>query len=118
MTPTRRRFLQVGAALAMLSNGRRTLHAKPLDRSAERLLSVVGDRNAAARIGHAHLAAAPENGDADLVLRLLEVPEGMDAAWELEARRRADFRHGRVEPVEGWILSQTEIRLCVLAALA
>jgi len=120
MKPTRRRFIQAGAALAASGLTARNAPAgagQPGTR-AERLLAVLGDREAAARIGRARLAAAPDEGDLDLVLRLLDVPEGVDAARVLEARRRADFRDGRTVRVEGWVLSRTETRLCVLAALA
>lgn len=118
MMPTRRRFVQASVILAAAGlAGRHALEARSPGSPAERLLSVLGDRAAAAGIGHARLAVAPEDADVDRVLRLLEVPEGADVARELEARRRADFRDGRIVPVEGWMLSQTEMRLCVLAAL-
>jgi hypothetical protein len=120
MTPTRRRFIQTGAALAVsgLIAGRASAGAGRPGTPGERLLAVLDDREAAARIGRARLAAAPDEGDLDGVLRLLNVPEGVDAARTLEARRRADFRDGRTVRVDGWVLSRTEACLCVLAALA
>ena len=35
----------------------------------------------------------------------------------LLAQQRQDFEHGRIVKVQGWILSETEARLCTLAAL-
>jgi len=35
----------------------------------------------------------------------------------MRAQQRQDFEHDRVVKVQGWILSETEVRLCALAAL-
>jgi hypothetical protein len=32
-------------------------------------------------------------------------------------QQRQDFKHGRIANVKGWILSETEVRLCAMAAL-
>jgi hypothetical protein len=81
----------------------------------------------AASVGREVLAARPEEADADTLVRRLV--EGERARFEaaaadpeklaalLRERHRADFESGRVRPVRGWILSDTEARLCALAAL-
>jgi len=35
----------------------------------------------------------------------------------LSDQQRADFAHGRTIMIDGWILSETEVRLCALAAM-
>jgi hypothetical protein len=78
----------------------------------------------AASVGREVLAARPEEADADTLVRRLV--EGERARFEalaadpvklaalLRERHRADFESGRVLAVRGWILSDTEARLCAL----
>lgn len=84
-------------------------------------------RPASARIvGFAYLEARPEEADIVVLLQRIlgdaaaAAPTG--AQFEalpatVAARKRADFVEGRLVNVGGWLLSETEGRLCALVAL-
>jgi glycosyltransferase A (GT-A) superfamily protein (DUF2064 family) len=88
------------------------------------LLSALGDRRAAAVVGHLALGAMPEMGNvqviADGIWESLAMDRNSDAA-DIRARLssviREDFTAERTLRVEGWLVSETEARLCALAAL-
>ena len=86
------------------------------------------DPEAAAEVGRAYLKVKPEEADRDLLLERM-ADEDLDR-WEdlarrnpealreaVRARHRSDFAENRVVRLHGWILSQTEVRLCALLAL-
>jgi hypothetical protein len=110
-----------GSALAPLSGAR--------DASLERaLVNLLSDPPAAAAIGREWLAQAPVEADA---ARLVEgVAGGRLPEWRALAaggapglraavreRHAEDLAAGRVASVRGYLLSQTEVRLCALADL-
>jgi hypothetical protein len=89
------------------------------------LRSMIADLQSARRVGQAYLATTPEEADRDRLLAQLypRLEPGADrsaAAWRESymARCRQDFAEGRTVRIDGWVLSQTEARLCALATLA
>lgn len=68
----------------------------------------------ASQVGLAYLQTHPGDADHD---RLLASVAGESPAT-LVKRQRDDFNLGRTVTIRGWVLSQTEARLCALAALA
>jgi predicted protein tyrosine phosphatase len=86
------------------------------------------DPESARAVGREFLEGFPDEADAGtLVARLAGAQR---PAWEalaatqperlaeaLRARHREDFAHERVLRIRGWVLSETEVRLCALAAL-
>ena len=88
---------------------------------AHRLLDLFGSHASASVVGIAYLERHPEERDCQRILRELDLgPMKMDCAQIrglVVQRQREDFARGRVVRVEGWILSETEARLCALAAL-
>lgn len=93
-----------------------------------KLLKLLEDKDSAKVIGREYLRQAPKEADEHLLIDLLCAcgPEGRaelaraDAVklrdW-LSLKQRRDFEHGQVVDVQGWILSETEVRLCALAAV-
>jgi len=97
--------------------------------NAARLLAVLGRPDSAAVVGRAYLAGHPGEADRDrLAARLdhaLRCQDCDPARARIEQLRtalvgqiRADFAAARVVTVDGWVLSETEARLCGLAALS
>jgi hypothetical protein len=93
-----------------------------------RLVAALNRPSAAAAVGRAYLVAHADECDAGYLAH--QIMERLHGAGEDTTRadgtclRRAiaveirrDFTMGRVVSVDGWILSQTEARLCGLAAL-
>lgn len=79
----------------------------------------------AAAVGRAYLLVASAEADTTRLLELLReglgpVIDGDDLGAlrrELSAAIRRDFAAERTTSLDGWILSQTEARLCALATL-
>jgi hypothetical protein len=126
---SRRAFLQWAlTSCALLSKGAAPAPAPRDDarKAARAALGVFETRDCAAAIGAAYLRSRPAEGDLVTLLERIR-PEGWRALlhdraaseWRGEFARlnREDFAHGRVVAVEGWVLAQTEARLCALAAL-
>ena len=129
---TRRGFLSMTCAIVATGfTGLRDLFAannesrNPL---ASKLVNVFQDKESAAAVGREYLRIAPVEADA---LKLIELicagrPEryaelnraGMGKVRSiLLHQQREDFDKGGIVNVKGWILSETEARLCALAAL-
>jgi hypothetical protein len=90
-------------------------------------IGIFRDRSAAAAIGDAYLAQHPDDRDAPRLLRrlfgddLAQATAGIgreDLHVRLRRQLRQDFAEGRTVLVDGWLLAETEARLCALAALA
>lgn len=95
-----------------------------------RLLSgFFADPESARAVGREYLELAADEPDANTVLDRLAGPQRQQ--WEalaasdperlvqaLRLQHRSDFARERVVAVRGWVLSETEARLCALAALA
>lgn len=82
--------------------------------------------DSARRVGAAYLRERPHEADAErlraLLVESLPLPDrkmaGPAARRAFAAAQRQDFADRRTVLVQGWLLSQTEARLCALAALA
>ena len=93
-----------------------------------KLLGVLSNRFSAGEIGLAYLARAKVSKNpvviADSIFHDVTRTKGATFAQDseigvlLRARVREDFGQGRTIRVGGWVLSETEVRLCALAATA
>ncbi len=130
--PDRRRFL-AGAGRAALGVAAGPLLLSQAGCGAgeplvEALLAFYGDRGAAEQVGFEYLKRFPREDDVTRLVRRLAGSRARQSKWEalsadpaalaaaLRARHRADFAEGRIVVLRGWVLSQTEARLCALAA--
>jgi hypothetical protein len=89
-----------------------------------RFLAALRERGSAAAVGRAFLAAYPGERDAERLARDITARVGGSVAGGTTHLRhgisreiRRDFAIGRIVRVDGWILSETEAKLCGLAAL-
>lgn len=100
---------------------------------AGRLLSVFRRPHSAVIVGRRHLAGYPEEASAAHLIDLIETAVAESAGLaradlgqlgtaQLRAAVRAavarDFADRRIVEVDGWLLAETESRLCALAALS
>jgi hypothetical protein len=105
-----------GGGGAAASRGRGAMAAAPA-----RALLELFDRPARVQaLGRAYLAGLQRPPSAAALARAIW--QELDGAGPLRARVadlvRRDFAAGRVASANGWLLSQTEARLCALAVLA
>jgi hypothetical protein len=130
----RRAFLRGAGATAALGLAAPTLLALVAGcgrRSvlARSLSGFFADPESARAVGREYLELAPDEADADTVLERLAGPRLRQwEAWAasdpdrlvqaLRLQHRGDFARERVVAVRGWVLSETEARLCALAVLA
>lgn len=125
--PSRRTMLTMLMAVIAFGRGVAPAAAKAnVGSSLWSLLAPVSD--AAAHLGRAYLATVPTEADRTSLLRALErdIP-GLrettaggridDTRTLLRARIADDYRNGRIAEPDGWIISQTEARLCALHAV-
>ena len=96
---------------------------------AHSLSGFFADPESARAVGRAYLKFSPDEPNAAAVLEQLAGPhlrewEALAAsdperlAQSLRLQHGSDFAHERVVTIRGWVLSETEARLCALAALA
>ena len=131
---TRRRFLRI---LGFLSAFSLTRPSRALDQFAtssepELLASKLANffihKDSASAIGREYLRCAPREANELLLVNLIcsslkknrnELEKvNVDELRELLVlQQRNDFKNGHIIKVQGWILSETEVRLCALAAL-
>ena len=120
---TRRRFLVATSAVGTTALAGTAIYWSMRDTWTERLVQALGDSPATREIGRVFVAAHPDQA------RPEELREGLQRSFAAGDRARPlrdaladkieeDYRFGRVAQVEDWVLSETEIRLCALAALA
>lgn len=97
------------------------------DMLVSRLTAIFSNQVSAQAIGQRYLAGAAPEADIPRLITLLCGVEGRNrlataSDEQLRAlfaeRQREDFRHGRTVNVDGWMLSQTEARLCALSTFA
>jgi hypothetical protein len=91
--------------------------------AAERLAALLRHRDSAKRVGREYLKARPQEACAANLLaqltrdlKLQALSEG-DLRAHFNKRSKADFCARRVVKLDGWILSETEARLCALTSL-
>jgi hypothetical protein len=131
---TRRTFLHILGFLSALGLTRPARALAKLggssapDPLALKLAKFFVHKDSASMVGREYLRSVPEEEDARLLVDLIcsgqvgrrETLLGADLKelreW-LRGQQRLDFEHGRIVKVQGWILSETEVRLCALAAL-
>lgn len=132
----RRSFLKTLASLCALAGLSGTVHllsrlgrppaAEPLALS---LAHFFPHDQSAKIVGLEYLRGAPHEASASVLVDLIcsSDPERRGQLAQADARKRRellraqqrqDFEQGRIVRVQGWILSETEARLCALAALA
>lgn len=131
----RRRFLQRAlgyCSVLYLPRPLRALATQAGTQNADPLLMTLANffvhKESAKVIGRAYLQSVPEESE---VSRLVAGICSFQAEQHTECakatpkryrelllhQQRQDFEHGRVVNVAGWILSQTEARLCALVTL-
>lgn len=95
----------------------------------QRLAGLLAHTESARVVGREYLRAIPAEGSrAALTTRIAaRLPGGLETVETASDRRLrelllratlADFEHERTVLLDGWVLSQTEARLCALAAMA
>jgi hypothetical protein len=128
---TRRRFLQASLFIgAVLSTRRRDLvvamnGSYTADALSVTLADFFYDKKSAKVVGWEYLRSVPMEGNTAKLTRLicssryeeLVCADGSKIRDLLLRQQREDFEKGRIVNVHGWILSETEARLCALTAL-
>jgi hypothetical protein len=93
--------------------------ALPAPRSARAaLLHLFEDPARARPLGRAYLATVTTDADALAAAVTAGLPGSGRLRTEVAALIRADYAAGRIECLNGWLLSRTEARLCAIAALS
>jgi len=125
--PSRRRLLSAALLALFTGGGLGGCRAWPITDtpdglSAEQLAAMVGERDAAARIGEAYLRDWPAERDLGVLLASLDSAlPGRSAAGtpfgDLERVVREEYRRGDVVRVRGWLLSRSEARLYAVISL-
>lgn len=116
-----------GLSLAWGSAGRWPFAEAPAS-AGERLAGVLEHEESARVVGREYLRSVPAEADSAVLTAYVveQVPGGSRAVVEASDGRlrelllratTADFRDLRTVEVQGWLLAQTEARLCALAAL-
>ncbi len=119
MRPTRRELLRLAWLGLALFPGRAA--ARWPDARLDACLRLFPEPAGAGLVGRAYLDRVPAERDAERLLELLAIPQTLLRSgatqrlhrWVWE-RIRDDFEAGRTVEVGGWILAQTEARLCGL----
>jgi hypothetical protein len=110
------------ASALLLSRGAASLAApaEPRAAAADALIESFVNRTSAAAVGRSYLGLRPAEADLEALIKLIGLDAGKDRTFlksSVRARVRDDFEHGRVVALDGAVLSETELRLCALAAL-
>ena len=97
-------------------------------RAAELVSRVLGHLESARVIGAEYLRARPGQADVSALLQdVFPIATGdahglprtaRDFRFAFHERMRSDFECGRVVSVAGWVLSETEAKLCAIATLS
>lgn len=129
---TRRKLLQWGAALCCLALAPRSWSRVAVKDSIEqeiarRIAGLFAHPGSAREIGREYLRLAPSDNDIAVLVRKV-IPDtgkikslsttGKESLRQYIANAsREDFQQGRMVSVNGWMLSQTELRLCAIVVL-
>jgi hypothetical protein len=95
---------------------------------AERLAALFPHRESAARVGREYLRGHPQEASTtalvahltrnlDVLASEFRMMSELDLRVHMNQRSQADFRARQVVKVDGWVLSETEARLCALTSL-
>lgn len=104
-----------GMALAVFPA---SVRAAPKFVEADELEHLYFDRTSARRVGLAYLQDRPGDVSREqLRAQLFSQFKGTPTRESLAALCREDFNAGRTVMVRGWVLAETEAKLCALAAL-
>jgi len=132
---TRRSFLGAlaffigGVGLKRLTLPFARVHQYSLDDPlASKLAKVFANKESATIVGREYLRNVAGEADARLLVDLIcsgQADRRVDLLTAdlkrlrglLRIQQSEDFEHGRIVKVRGWILSETEVRLCALATL-
>lgn len=135
MTPFSRRSFMRLLVVTGLGNSFSSYTSRAIADSAEgtlsplsnRLNSLLATKKSARAVGHRYLQLFPHEADAHRLTRLICRSErryarlarvDTSALRDILARQqKLDFRNRRIVRIDGWILSETEARLCAIAAL-
>jgi hypothetical protein len=120
---TRRQFLVLAAAFALPLAPNVWRWVRGEDDAADRLVRLLPHRDSAILVGLAYLAEVPVQADRSALVRGILRDDSIvdsDATLAANVSRQitADFAAGRLAIVDGWVLAETEARLCALAVLA
>lgn len=130
---TRRQFLRelayIGAFVSLPATAsNRTASGGSVDALAVRLHEVLKHSASAKVLGQRYLELTPREADINVLTALIgRTPENTAQLLQagrhqlrtlLAAQQRMDFGSRRTVSIDGWILSETEARLCALAALS
>lgn len=129
---SRRRLMQGTIAICCVMLAPRLRRDAPHDDDIEhevgrRLAKVFGHPDSARRVGMEYLRKRPQDADIRVLIRhLVPDPRRLQALRAcdretlgrfLAESMRRDFQRGKIMSVDGWILSETELRVCALSAL-
>ena len=112
MTLTRRSLLACAALITLLP---RTAFAAATAET-EAMLSLLPDRNAAAKLGEAWVQLGHQRPET--ILESLQRRLNGGDTGKLRDAMAEDFRNGAVVKVEGWQIARTQAELCALAYFA
>lgn len=132
---SRRTFLKLTGALSALFLIPKIMVPDPLKNYAgETLLGghlkkLFKNRESAAAVGEAYLAAFPKEASAGKLIGALETENGWQPLELASTGKRKfnqlvkrsvtdDFRAGKTVLLDGWMLARTEARLCALVSLS
>jgi hypothetical protein len=117
--------LLVSLPASVLVQPAENLTAAPL---VSRLSRFYSNRESAQVIGRRYLDLAPSEADLERLMALICHSDENSARFAhanteqlreiLLDQQRTDFARGRTVMIDGWVLSETEVRLCALAAIA
>lgn len=131
----RRHALRLGIALGWFSFGSLHSLAKAEKRDnvaiasvAKKLYRFFPVKESAKVIGRKYLEGTPEEADIEVLVhslcrhsaqdfQLLQTADSSKIKQIIREQHQKDFEFGRTLVVNGWILSETETRLCALSAM-
>jgi len=94
---------------------------QPLSADTHELLRLLKNSQSAAELGRQYLSDKPELANEAILNRAVGVNNQQDHASAkrlFEAQLVLDFESGNIQCIDGWVLSNAEVSLCALAAMA
>lgn len=92
------------------------------------LTGLFAHKKSAIFVGQKYLEKVPNEANVSLLVDLIGLPQSNWSSkltrWDkndikglIRQQQMLDFECNRIEKIEGWVLSKTEVRLCALASL-